>query len=125
MPSAVWLLEQRELTARRRVDALREEADRIQAELVAAEREGNEWMSARSRVGEMLSPSEGGTAGPDVAKDPSDRGELPVQPASSEAAKSKSVVPVWRAGLAWSAQSADCQRIVQAFADGAVSVKVR
>ena len=60
MPSAVWLLEQRELTARRRVDALREEADRIQAELVAAEREGNEWMSARSRVGEMLSPSEGG-----------------------------------------------------------------
>lgn len=42
MPSVVGLLEQRELTARRRVDALREEADRIQAELVAAEREWNE-----------------------------------------------------------------------------------
>lgn len=37
MPSVVGLLEQRELTARRRVDELREEAD--QAELVAAERE--------------------------------------------------------------------------------------
>ncbi|WP_327713663.1 hypothetical protein OG912_37090 [Streptomyces sp. NBC_00464] len=33
MPSVVALLEQRELDARRRVDELREEADRIQAEL--------------------------------------------------------------------------------------------
>ncbi|MER7851454.1 hypothetical protein ABTZ98_02710 [Streptomyces bacillaris] len=64
MPSVVGLLEQRELTARRRVDALREEADRIQAELVAVEREWNEWVLARSRVGEVLSPGEGDTAGP-------------------------------------------------------------
>ncbi|MEU9204637.1 hypothetical protein [Streptomyces sp. NPDC048332] len=55
-PSLVGLLEQRELTARRRVDALREEAVRIQAELVVAEREWNEWFIARSRVGEVLSP---------------------------------------------------------------------
>lgn len=117
MPSVVGLLEQRELTARQRVDALREEADRIQAELVAAEREWNEWVIARSRVGEVLSPSEGETAGPDAAAEPSDRGEPPALPASSEAAKPKSVVPVWRAGLAWSALSADYQRIVQALAD--------
>ncbi|GCB53489.1 hypothetical protein SNL152K_10846 [Streptomyces sp. NL15-2K] len=39
MPSVVGLLEQRELAARRRVDELREEADRIQAELALAERD--------------------------------------------------------------------------------------
>ncbi|MFJ9523773.1 hypothetical protein ACIRPK_36845 [Kitasatospora sp. NPDC101801] len=115
MPSVVGLLEQRELTARRRVDALREEADRIQAELVAAEREWNEWVIARSRVGEVLSP--GDVAGPDAPEEPSDRGEPPALPASSQAAKPKSVVPVWRAGLAWSALSADYQRIVEALAD--------
>ncbi|MEU9204638.1 hypothetical protein [Streptomyces sp. NPDC048332] len=38
-------------------------------------------------------------------------------PTSSETAKPKSVVPVWRVGLAWSALSADYQRIVQALAD--------
>jgi hypothetical protein len=32
MPSVVGLLEQRELATRRRVDGLREEADRIQAD---------------------------------------------------------------------------------------------
>ncbi|MGW0886166.1 hypothetical protein [Streptomyces sp. NPDC002671] len=117
MPSVVGLLEERELTARRRVDALREEADRIQAELVVAEREWNEWVIARSRVAEVLSPGEGDVADPDAAEEPSYRGELPVPPASSEAAKPKSVVPMWRAGLAWSVLSAEYQRIVQALAD--------
>ncbi|MER5526890.1 hypothetical protein ABT075_20195 [Streptomyces sp. NPDC002677] len=42
MPSVVGLLEQREVAARRRVDGLREEAGRIQAELDVAEREGQE-----------------------------------------------------------------------------------
>ncbi len=42
MPSVVGLLEQRELTARRRVDELREEADRIHAELDVVEREWKE-----------------------------------------------------------------------------------
>ncbi|MFJ8364433.1 hypothetical protein [Streptomyces sp. NPDC093984] len=117
MPSVVGLLEQRELTARRRMDGLREEADRIQAELVVAEREWNEWVIARSRVDEVLSPGDGNAADPDAVEEPSDRGEPPVRPASSEAAKPKSVVPMWRAGLAWSALSADYQRILQALAD--------
>lgn len=56
MPSVVGLLEQRELGARRRVDELREEADRIQAELAVAEQEWQEWAIARSRVGEVLAP---------------------------------------------------------------------
>lgn len=39
MPSVVGLLEQHGLAARRRVDELREEADRIQAGLAVAELE--------------------------------------------------------------------------------------
>ncbi|MDH6543870.1 hypothetical protein [Streptomyces sp. SPB4] len=56
MPSVVGLLEQRELAARRRVDELREEADRFHAELAVAEREWKERVIARSRVGEVLAP---------------------------------------------------------------------
>ncbi|MET9388418.1 hypothetical protein ABZY09_47550 [Streptomyces sp. NPDC002928] len=63
MPSVVGLLEQRELGARRRVDELREEADRIQAELAAAEQEWQEWVIARRRVDTVLAPDGGDTAG--------------------------------------------------------------
>ncbi|MFJ2778087.1 hypothetical protein [Kitasatospora sp. NPDC087315] len=56
MPSVVGLLEQRELAARRRVDELREEADRIHAELAVAEQDWQEWVIARSRVGEVPAP---------------------------------------------------------------------
>jgi hypothetical protein len=105
MPSVVGLLEQHELTARRRVDELREEADRIQAELAAAEQEWQEWTIARHRVGVLLSaPADAGT--PDEAPAP-----------VTAAAKPKSQVPVWREGLAWSALSADYQRILKALAD--------
>lgn len=54
MPSVVRLWEQRELTARCRVDGLREEADRINTEPAVAEREWNEWAIARSHTGEVL-----------------------------------------------------------------------
>ncbi|MGP3690893.1 hypothetical protein ACTVZO_40510 [Streptomyces sp. IBSNAI002] len=54
MPSVSGLLEQRELAARRRVEELREEADRVQAELVVAEQDWKEWLIARSRVDEVL-----------------------------------------------------------------------
>ncbi|MEU4352372.1 hypothetical protein [Streptomyces sp. NPDC023838] len=116
MPSVVGLLEQRELTARRRMDELREEADHINAELAVVEREWNEWVIARSRVGEVLAPG-GDAADPDAAEDLPERGEPPVPSGSSGAAKPKSVVPMWRAGLAWSALSLDYQRILQALAD--------
>ena len=62
MPSVVGLLEERELAARRRVDGLREEADRIQAELAAAEQEWQEWAIARRRVGTVLAPDGGSIA---------------------------------------------------------------
>ena len=118
MPSVVGLLEQREVTARRRVDELREEADRIAAELVVAEQDWEEWVIARSRVSEVLDPAGDGAAAQDASRDVRDpdpqlvRAEPP-----TAAAKPKSMVPVWRAGLAWSALSVDYQRIVRVLAD--------
>ncbi|MGW0816934.1 hypothetical protein ACWD00_27400 [Streptomyces viridiviolaceus] len=105
MPSVVGLLEQRELAARRRVDELREEVDRVQAELALAERDWKEWAIARSRVGEVLDPSEG----------PEDPEQAEATP--SAAAKPKSQVPLWREGMGWSVLSVDYQRILQALAD--------
>ncbi|MFI5572463.1 hypothetical protein ACIA6T_35090 [Streptomyces sp. NPDC051740] len=116
MPSVVGLLEQHELAARRRVDGLREEADRIQAELAAAELEWLEWAIARRRVDTVLAPGDGATAEAEATPDPRD---AEVQSALRDAAKAKSQVPVWREGLGRTALSADYQRILAALADRA------
>jgi hypothetical protein len=105
MPSVVGLLEQHELAARRRVDGLREEADRIQAELAAAEQEWQEWVIARMRVDTVLAPQGGNNVGAEAPEGPRD------------AAKPKSQVPMWREGLAWSVLSVDYQRILTTLAD--------
>ena len=121
MPSVVGLLEQHELAARssqlaarRRVDGLREEADRIHAELAAAEQEWQEWAIARRRVDTVLAPDGGSTAGTKDDQDPRGAG---AQPGLRDAAKVKSQVPVWREGLAWSVLSVDYQRILHALKD--------
>jgi hypothetical protein len=80
------------------------------------EREWNEWVIARSRVGEVLTPDDDG-AGPDAGEGLADRGLPLAAPGSPGAAKPKSMVPMWRAGLALSALSVDYQRILQALAD--------
>ncbi|WP_329141763.1 hypothetical protein OIU91_18130 [Streptomyces sp. NBC_01456] len=113
MPSVVGLLERHELAARRRVDGLREEADRIQAELAAAEREWEEWAIARRRVGTVLAPDGGNIADEETASGPRD---TDAPPAPRQAARPKSQVPVWREGLAWSVLSVDYQRILEALA---------
>jgi hypothetical protein len=122
MPSVVGLLEQRELGARRRVDELREEADRIQAELAVAEREWKEWAIARSRVGEVLAPADesGQDQVPVGQAAPPAKGQPGKTPQAPEAAKPKSQVPMWREGLDWSALSVDYQRILQLGADRAL-----
>ncbi|MEV8603166.1 hypothetical protein AB0465_25215 [Streptomyces griseoviridis] len=114
MPSVVGLLEQHELAARRRVDGLREEADCIQGELAAAEREWQEWAIARRRVDTVLAPDSGDTASTEATGDRRDA-DAPTEP--RDAAKPKSQVPAWRQGLAWSALSVDYQRILTALAD--------
>ncbi|WP_234545360.1 hypothetical protein [Streptomyces shenzhenensis] len=121
MPSVVGLLEQRELVARRRVDELREEADRIQAELAVAERDWKEWAIARSRVGEVLAPADGMGHGHDQADRtaPTTDGKAGKASSTPEAARTKSQVPVWREGLAWAVLSVDYQRILTALADRA------
>ncbi|MCX5165511.1 hypothetical protein OOK39_42835 [Streptomyces sp. NBC_00264] len=48
MPSGIGLLEQHELAARRRVDGLREEADRIPGRTGRGEQEWQEWAIAAS-----------------------------------------------------------------------------
>ncbi|MFD5063436.1 hypothetical protein [Streptomyces sp. NPDC058394] len=114
MPSVIGLLEQHEFVARRRVDGLREEADRIQAELAAAEEEWQEWVIARRRVDTVLAPDSAADAGPRAAAGPR---EAHRQPASRDAANPKSQVPVWREEVASSVLSVDYQRILQAVAD--------
>ncbi len=118
MPSVVGLLEQREVAARRRVDGLREEADRIQAELAVAEREWQEWAIARSRVGEVLAPvDELGQGHAQAVGTAPAMGQAEETSSAPAAAKSKSQVPVWREGLARSALSVDYQRILEVLAD--------
>ncbi|MET9915264.1 hypothetical protein ABZZ74_53120, partial [Streptomyces sp. NPDC006476] len=114
MPSVVGLLEQHELAARCRVDGLREEADRIQAELAAAEQEWHEWAIARRQVVTVLAPDIGHIADQEAAPGPQD---ADTRSAPGPAAKPKSQVPVWREGLAWSVLSVDYQRILEALTD--------
>ncbi|MEU3348272.1 hypothetical protein ABZ723_25400 [Streptomyces sp. NPDC006700] len=116
MPSVVGLLEQREIAARRRVDGLREEADRIQAELAAAEKEWQEWVIARRRGDRVLSPDGAADAG---VQDAAKARDMDTQSTSRDAAKPKSQVPVWRQGMTSSVLSVDYQRILQALADRA------
>lgn len=121
MPSVVGLLEQRELGARRRVDELREEADRVQAELAVAEREWKEWAIACSRVGEVLAPADESGQDPARAEGtvPAAEEQSGKTPRVPEAAKPKSQVPMWCEGLTWSVLSVDYQRILGALADRA------
>jgi hypothetical protein len=67
MPSVVGLLEPHELAALRCVYGLRE-ADRIQAELAAAELEWQEWMIACRRVDTVLAPCSAETIGVETTR---------------------------------------------------------
>ncbi|MGW3498942.1 ISAs1 family transposase [Streptomyces sp. NPDC001020] len=121
MASVVGLLEERELAARERVEGLREEADRVLAELAEAETDWQEWLIARQRVGEVLSVpriGEAEVAGPVRAEDPSVPGRGPEPSADAPAvvsapgaARAGSIVPVWRPALTASVLALDYQRI--------------
>ncbi|MFE0604923.1 hypothetical protein ACFW2T_25485 [Streptomyces sp. NPDC058892] len=117
MSSVVGLLEQRELGARRRVDELREEADRVEAELAVAERVWKEWVIARSRVGEVLGPVDETADHARTEPARPAQGQAAEASSASMAAKPKAQVPVWREGLDASVPSNDYQRILQALAD--------
>ncbi|MEU3657992.1 hypothetical protein AB0E67_35700 [Streptomyces sp. NPDC032161] len=100
------------------MDGLREEVDRIQAELATAEKEWLEWTIARERVSAVLSAPGGDSADAVATERPGGAGtEAEVRASPPMAAKPKSQVPVWREGLARTALSADYQRVPSALAD--------
>ncbi|MEU1450158.1 MULTISPECIES: hypothetical protein [Streptomyces] len=121
MASVVGLLEARELAARERVEGLREEVDRVLAELADAETDWKGWVIARQRVGEVFaeSPKTGASAvAPTSAGGDPARVASPEQSAPSPArpVRPGSIVPVWRPGLAAGALAVDYQRILALLA---------
>lgn len=122
MASVVGLLEARELAARERVEGLREEADRVLAELAEAETDWEGWVIARQRVGEVLAAPperEVAVAAPVPADGPSGpqaAAETAVTPAV-KTARTGSIVPVWRPGLEAGMLAVDYQRILDGLAE--------
>jgi hypothetical protein len=118
MPSVVGLLEERERGARQRVEVLREEADRVLAELRDAELFWERFVTAREVLVEVLAGPGGGAdvemtavsvaenTAPTPTPTPTPRGgRLP-----------GSVVPVRGGGVEVSDLSPDYQRIVGVLA---------
>lgn len=119
MASVVGLLEARELAARERVEGLREAADRILAELAAAETDWQGWVIARQRVGEVLTdlPEPAPQAGV-AERVPTGQPSAPVAASQAAAlsaarpARRGSIVPVWRPGLKSDVLAVDYQRML-------------
>ncbi|MET7767039.1 hypothetical protein ABZ710_38220 [Streptomyces anthocyanicus] len=116
MPSVVGLLEERERGARQRVEVLREEADRVLAELRDAELFWERFVTAREVLAEVLAgPGDGADA--EKAAVPTGESVSPMpMPMPKGGAVSGSVVPVRREGLEVSVLSEDYQRIVEVLA---------
>lgn len=104
MPSVVGLLEKRELAARERVESLREQADRLLAELRGAEADWERFVIAREAVGEVLSASDGPDAG--------EMAGSPVVPAASAVPTPAEAVPVGAvAGSVVPVRRRDCRSV--------------
>ena len=116
MPSMMGLLEERELDARQRVEVLRGEAEQALAALRDAEVIWERFVITRETMSEVLS-APGGLEPPVVADCGDGRlAAAPVSELETATAVAGSVVPVWRAGLATSALSADYQQLLDALA---------
>ncbi|MEV6949902.1 hypothetical protein AB0N07_50125, partial [Streptomyces sp. NPDC051172] len=103
--------EERELGARQRVEALREEADRVLAALRDAELAWERFVITRETLDEVLAPS-----GEPGAAESSDVVGVTPRPAAGPVAAG-SVVPAWREGLGLSSLSADYQRMMTVLSD--------
>jgi hypothetical protein len=109
------------------VEGLREEADRVLAELAEAETDWQEWLIARQRVGEVLSVPrvrEAEAAPPVPAQEPSVAAPeaepvagVPAGVPAPGAARAGSIVPVWRPALTADVLAVDYQRILSALAE--------
>ncbi|MET8537806.1 hypothetical protein ABZV67_40215 [Streptomyces sp. NPDC005065] len=126
MPSVMGLLEDEERAARQRVEVLREQTDRLLAELHEAETDWQELVISQRRVSGVLAgqyPAEGselaapvvsvaepGVSDPAVAAE--GRSAKPVV-----AARPGSIVPRWRAGFDVRALAVEHQRILAVLAE--------
>ncbi|MEU5647699.1 hypothetical protein [Streptomyces milbemycinicus] len=106
MASVLGRLEERERAARKRVEEL-------QAELEAAQSEWDEWLIARRRVGEVWDDG-GETAGQDGEAGKTSDGSEAAVPV---AAKSGSVVPLWREGLSAEVLAPEYQQVMGLLAE--------
>jgi hypothetical protein len=112
MPSVVGLLEEHELGARQRVESLREERDRLLAELAGAEAAWERFVIAKETVSRVLSEPREDSAGQAVADAHASA------PGTGRArAVPGSVVPVWREGLETGALAPDYRRIMAILSD--------
>ncbi|WP_420082673.1 hypothetical protein ACN6AT_39505 (plasmid) [Streptomyces sp. JL4002] len=101
MTSVMGLLEERETTARVRAEELREESERILAELADAEAVLERRVIARTELAEAL-----------AAPVPDVREPAHEPPGADHAPVAGSVVPLWHAGASTDMLVADYRRIV-------------
>jgi hypothetical protein len=112
MPSVVGLLEERERGARQRVEALREEADRVLAELRDAELFWERFVTAREVLAEVLAGPGDGADVEEVAVPAAEITAPTPTPTPGGGAVPGAMVPVWHEGLEVSVLSPDYQRIM-------------
>ncbi len=127
MPSVIGLLEERERDAGHRVETLRQEADRVLAELRDAERCWERFVTAREAVVEVLAGCNGPADAGEVAVPDIENTAPTPMPAVSVGggAVPGSQVPTWSVGTAVSVLSPEYQRVVAvlAAADGSLVCK--
>lgn len=114
MPSVLGLIEERELVARKRVESLRVEVDRLVAELQEAESVQERLVIAKETVSQVLSES----GKPGVVQVPEAVRPVVPEPAVRQPRKvSGSVVPVRQVGVEVTVLSPDYQRIMRILTD--------
>jgi hypothetical protein len=128
MPSVMGLLEEEERAARRRVEGLREQTDRLLVELNEAETDWQELVIAQQRVGRVLAGRHRTeTATPDRAAAEPVRPAVPEPPPAAAVdgpqalvvapAKPGSIVPQWHPGADPRALAVEYQRILAVLSD--------
>jgi hypothetical protein len=118
MPSVMGLLEAAEHSARQRVEVLREQADRLLAELNEAETDWQELVIAQQRVGRVLAGQHDAEserqAVVDAVASPADSAGAT---SAVEPARPGTIVPRWSPGADPSALAVDYQRVLSVLAD--------
>ncbi|MEU8700942.1 hypothetical protein AB0C61_25425 [Streptomyces sp. NPDC048680] len=122
MPSVVGLLEERERGARQRVEVLREEADRVLAELRDAELFWERFVTAREVLVEVLAGPGGGADVEETAVPVTENAAPTPTPTPTGGRVPGSVVPVRGEGVEVAVLSPDHQRIVGVLAASPVAL---